>query len=204
MCGDSARVLVGRDLRVDEEADRHLHGLARLQQLLREAEALELVEEDRGLLGQHVEGRRAAHGAVGGVGGAVEGERRSRRSSPCMVVCTGSKRQRKARRHVGVEADGDRPVEHLRRRGPRRCAACRRSRWLGRTGGRAARRRRRRRPWRRPPPRTTAATARCRRCSRRACAVLRHRLRRRLRPSRFRSYSGLFSTLPPSRTIVAT
>src|ERR1700674_945535 len=59
-----ARILVAHDLRIDKEAYRHLQGLARLQQLLLEAEAFELVEEDGGLLGQDVEGGGAAQRSI--------------------------------------------------------------------------------------------------------------------------------------------
>ena len=93
-------------------------------------------------------------GPVGGVGGPVEGERVLADLHLSWSRCTGSKLQGRPGRHVGVEADRDRLVEHLGRRAWWRCAACRRSPSPGRTGDRAARRHRPRRPWRRRAPRT--------------------------------------------------
>src|SRR5690606_39040951 len=46
-------------LRIDEEADRHVDALARLEPLLGEAEALDLVEIGAGLDRRDVEGRGA-------------------------------------------------------------------------------------------------------------------------------------------------
>ncbi len=61
---DRARVPVVHDLRIDEEAHRELHGFTRLQKLLGEAEALQLVEVDGRNLGKHIVDRGAAYRLV--------------------------------------------------------------------------------------------------------------------------------------------
>ena len=53
------------DRRIDIEGDRHHHGLARLQHLFGEAEAVDLGEIGADLLRRHVVGRRAGDRAVG-------------------------------------------------------------------------------------------------------------------------------------------
>ena len=54
---DGVEIGVLVDIGIDEEGHRHLDGLAGLQRLLGEAEALDLVEVDAGALGRDVEDR---------------------------------------------------------------------------------------------------------------------------------------------------
>src|SRR5262247_2745744 len=53
---DVGGVRIVADLGIDEEGDRQIRALARLQRMLREAEALDLVEVLAGVEGRHVEG----------------------------------------------------------------------------------------------------------------------------------------------------
>src|SRR5215475_9952031 len=53
---DVRRIRILADLRIDEEGDRQLRTLARLQRMLVEAEALDLVEVLPGIEGRDVEG----------------------------------------------------------------------------------------------------------------------------------------------------
>src|SRR5690606_31248191 len=106
---EMTRRLVLEDGRIDEEAHRHVDGLARLEPLLRKAEALDLVEVAARDLRRHVEGRRSRDRTVGRVLRAIKRQRvlaylhvlrlLDRVECPAESRC-----------NIGVETDSDDPV----------------------------------------------------------------------------------------------
>mmetsp|Transcript_27299 Transcript_27299/g.59629 ORF Transcript_27299/g.59629 Transcript_27299/m.59629 type:complete len:205 (+) Transcript_27299:229-843(+) len=103
-------------LRVHVEEDRHVHLLARLQALLLEAEALDLVEVGPRLHGGDVVGAHAGDGGVAQVLCAEEGQHRLPRHAPHLALA-GAELPLHAVAHVRVEGDLQLPVRHDARGG---------------------------------------------------------------------------------------
>ena len=138
------------ELRIDEEHHRHLALLAGLEALLGEAEAVDLGEIGADGRRRHVVGRVADDLARGFVDhDVVHGQHVADPDLDEALLRHEPPGQPAG--HIGVEPHDDLAVEHLARRGRGQHAACRQSRWCGRTSRRAAPRRR---PCPPSPPRT--------------------------------------------------
>src|SRR6516162_1481844 len=108
---DIARFRIARQRRVDEENDGHIDLLMRVEPLLLEAEALDLVEIDAGRLGRHHERRMPDDRLIGEVLGREEHELLLAEMNPDLALGR-LEAPRQIARDVAVEAHRNHPLRY--------------------------------------------------------------------------------------------